>query len=64
MRLHADAIAEDGAAAEWAGGIDGDDADGLVLLAIGVRDLIDQRALARAGRAGEAQQQGIAAMRK
>ncbi len=45
-------------------GIDGHDADGLALLAIFARDLVDQRALARTGRAGEAEQHSVAAVGK
>src|ERR1019366_6260952 len=40
VRLHADAVAENRASAERAGGIDRHDADGLVLLAVLARDLI------------------------
>src|SRR5579864_8705635 len=52
MGLHADAIAQDGAAGVRAGGIDGDDADGALLLAVLAGELVDQRALAGAGSAG------------
>ncbi len=62
--LHADAVAEDGAAGVRAGGIDGDDADGLILLAIVLGQLVDQRALASAGRAGESEDAGVAGLRK
>src|SRR5262249_61758654 len=50
--LHADAIAEDGAAGERAGGIDGDDSDAHAALAERACDLIVERALAGAGRTG------------
>ena len=61
VRLHADAVAKNCAAAKRAGGIDSDDADRLALLAVGVRNLIDQCALARAGRTRHSQQYGLAA---
>ena len=64
MRLHANAVAENRSSAERAGGIDRHNADGLALLAILARDLIDQRALAGPGRAGQAEQHGIAAVRE
>ena len=58
VRLHAQPIAEHGAAAERARGIDGDDADRQRDGARPVSDFgdqpIDERALARAGRAGDA----------
>ena len=54
MRQHAYAVAEDGAAAEGAGGIYGNDADGLSALAVLVGELVHQRALARARCAGNA----------
>jgi len=46
MRLHADAVAENRSAAEWAGRINGDYANRLALLAVLAPDLIDQRTLA------------------
>ena len=52
--LHADAVAENRAAGVGAGGIDGDDGDGAILLAIKAGELIDQRALPRARRTGQA----------
>ena len=64
MRLHADAVTQNGPAAERAGGIDGDDADGLASIAIGARDLIGQGALAGAGRAGQAEQERVPAVGK
>src|SRR5919108_1129384 len=54
MVLHADAIAEDRAAGERARRIDGDDADGLSGAADVRDEAIDQRALPRAGIAGDA----------
>jgi hypothetical protein len=50
---HADAIAEQGAAAERAAGIDGDDAYEPLLAAKGFGQLVDQGALAGAGRPGD-----------
>ena len=64
MLLHANAVAQNRAAGVGAGGIDGDDADRRSLLAIVVCQLIDQRALARAGRAGEPEYPRLAAVRK
>ena len=61
MRLHADAVAQNCASAERAGGIDSNDADGLLLLTIFARDLIHQCALARPRRTGKAKQHGISA---
>ena len=54
MRLHADTVAEDGAAAERTGWIDGDDTDGLAGAAELDDQAVDERALARAGRSGNA----------
>ena len=54
VRLHAHAIAKHGAAGERAGGIDGEDTDGVAGLAPARDETIDQRALARARRAGDA----------
>ena len=51
VRLHADAVAEDRAAGERAGGIDGDDADRLAAPAQLQREPVHQRALAGARRA-------------
>ena len=53
MVLHANAVAQNRAAAVWTGGIDRDDAYRLVLLAIVACQLIDQRALACPRRAGQ-----------
>ncbi len=54
VRLHAHAIAKHRAAAERAGGIDGEHADCAAGLAPPRDEAIDQRALAGAGRAGDA----------
>src|ERR1019366_9185973 len=64
VRLHANAVAKNCAAAERAGGIDSDDANRLPLLAVRVCYLVHQRALARAWRARHAQQYGLAAIGK
>jgi hypothetical protein len=41
--LHADAVAEDGAAADAAGGVDGEDGEGLALAAERGGEGVDQR---------------------
>src|ERR1019366_1744130 len=64
VRFLANAIAKNCAAAERAGGIDSDNADRLPLLAVGVRYLVHQRALAGARRARHSQQYGLAAIGK
>ena len=56
--LHADAIPEDGAAAERTRGIDGDHADRLVGCAQLADEAIDQRRFAGAGRAGDSERVG------
>src|SRR5919197_1980850 len=53
MSQHADAITENGAAAVRAGGINGDDAHGTLLLPIHACELIDQRAFAGTGRSSK-----------
>src|SRR6185436_10050863 len=52
--FHADAIAEQRAAGVRAGGIDGEDADGAITRTQRFRQLVDERALARARRTGDA----------
>ena len=64
VRLHADAVAEDRAAGVRAGRIDRDDADGLARSAELRDQAIDQRALAGAGRAGDAGEIGAAGVRE
>ena len=64
VRLHANAIAEHGAAAERARRIDGNDADGLAGLAPPRDQTIDERAFSRAGRAGDAHEKCVAGFRK
>src|SRR5215469_8086107 len=64
VTLHADAVAENGAARVRACGVDGHDADALFLLAIVRGEAIDQRAFARAGRAGNASEIGLTGMRE
>ncbi len=54
MALHADAITQQGAAGERAGGIDGEDGDAVPALAAEPGEAVHQRALAGAGRAGDA----------
>ena len=53
MLLHANAVAENCAAGIGTGGIDRDNADGVFLFAIMFRQLIDERAFAGAGGAGQ-----------
>src|SRR5258705_4681680 len=62
--LHADAIAENGAAGVGTGRVDGDDAQRLFLFSIEARELIDERALPRSRRAGKTQYAGLAAERE
>lgn len=58
--LKTDAIAEECAAGEGAGGIDSEDADGLLGIAKAAGEAIDQRALACSGGAGDADADGAA----
>ena len=60
---HADAVAEDGAARKGACRVDGDDAYGLALLAVFVRELVRQRALAGARRPRDAEHIGMSRVR-
>jgi hypothetical protein len=60
--LHADAVAEDRAAAEGARRIDRGDANRPVAAAIGLGELVDERALAAAGRARDADNAGTAGL--
>ena len=62
MLLHADAVAQNRPARIGAGGVDGDDSHGLVLLAIEPRQLIDQCALARSGSARQTYHASAAAV--
>src|SRR5271157_796799 len=64
MRLHANAVAQNCAATERAGRIDGYDADGLPLLAVLACYLVNQRALASTGRSGEAEEHSVTAVGK
>jgi hypothetical protein len=50
VRLHADAIAENRASAEWTGGINCDNPNRLVLSTVLARDLVYQSAFACTGR--------------
>ncbi len=60
MRLHPHAIAKDRAAGERARRVDGDDADRTARGADGRRQLVDERALAGAGRPRDADQERAA----
>jgi hypothetical protein len=64
MLLHSNAVAENGATSVRTGGIDGDDADSLAGFAIKPRELINKRALARAGGAGEPDDTGFSGVRE
>jgi hypothetical protein len=64
VRLHPQAIAEDGAAGERAGGVHGNDADGFVGLARFGGEAIDQRAFTGARRASDADEIGVSGMLK
>src|SRR5438046_615407 len=59
MRLHANAVAENRAAGVGAGGIDGNDSHAVVFFSEFLRQLINQRALARARRSGDAYSLGL-----
>ena len=63
VALHADAIAEDGAAGERRRRIDGDDADALASFAVVVDERVDDGRLARAGVAGDAEDVGAPGVR-
>src|SRR5271157_6246451 len=64
MILHADAVAQNRPTGVRAGRVNRDDADGLIFLAIVLGKLIDQRALARAGSAGQTDDSRLARMRE
>ncbi len=64
VRLHAHAIAENRPASKRTGRIDGDDADGFAGLAGFGGEPIDERALARAGWAGDTNQVGAPGVRE
>jgi len=64
MALHANAVAEDCTPGVGTGGIDRDDADAVLLFAIILRQLIDQRAFAGAGCARKANGLRFAGMRE
>ena len=57
---HADSVAQNRAAGKRAGRINGQDADGFVLFAEFADQRVGQRAFARAGRAGYADDKGFA----
>ncbi|WBL36171.1 hypothetical protein O0235_00690 [Tepidiforma flava] len=62
--LHADAVAEEGAVGEGAGGIDGDDGDGLAAAAKFGCERAGESALSGAGAAGDADDVGAAGVRE
>ena len=64
MVLHADAVAQNRPARVGARGIDSNDANGAAFLAVVARELVHQRALARARRAGESKDSRMSAMGK
>ncbi len=64
VALHANAIAQNRASGIRAGGINGDDANGFLALAVIRGQAIDQRALARARGAGNAGEIGLPGMRE
>jgi len=62
--LHADTVTENRSAGVWTRRIDCNDAYGLILFAIVLGKLIDQRAFARSRRAGYAEDSRLAGMRE
>ena len=60
MLAQTDAVAEECAAGEGAGGVDGDDADGAIGMSKLLGETVDQSALARARCAGDADAEGAA----
>src|SRR5258708_12298992 len=64
VALHTNTVAENCAAGVGAGGVHGDNSDSLVLLAMLSGETIDQRALSRAGGAGDAGEIGCAGLRE
>ena len=60
--VHADAVAQNGAAGKGACGVDGDDADGFPALAVFLGNLVRHGAFARTRRAGNAQYIGMSRM--
>ena len=66
-RVHADAVAEQRAAAAAAGGVDGDDRDAQLVLLVEAEpadQLVGQRRLARAAGAGDAEHRHVARRRR
>ncbi len=51
--MHANAIAQDGASGKWTRGINSDDSDAPVFLAVMLGELIHKCAFTRAGRASQ-----------
>ena len=64
MILHANAVAQDGAAGVRAGGIDGDDPNRAIIFPIMQRQLVDQRTLAGTGRTSQADDPCTPSVRK
>ena len=64
MILHADAVAQNRSASVGTGWIYGDNAHGAIVFAIEASKLIDQRALPRSRRPGQAEDARLAAVRK
>src|SRR5690349_12845032 len=62
MLLHPYSIPQDRAPSVWAAGIHGDDSYSQSVFAIVTRQLIDQRAFARARRTGKAENASLAAI--
>jgi hypothetical protein len=61
--LHPDPVAQDRPAGERAGRVDREHADPLALAAVGAHQLVGQRGLAHAGRAGQPDDLGLAGVR-
>ena len=64
MLLHANAVTQNRTAAVRTGGIHGDDSDLLAVFSIQLRELINQRTLASAGRACQSNGARAASMRE
>ena len=64
MILHTDTVAQNRPAGVRAGRVDRDDSDGLLLLAIVLGELIDQRALARSRRSSQTDHSRLAGVRE
>src|SRR5580704_17662784 len=64
MLLHADAVTQNRAPGVGAGGVDGDNSDRVIVLAIEARKLIDKRALPRSWRTSQPEHTRLSAVRK